>query len=302
MKVRGNKHTWRTARSQIWSLAKIAARIKLGFGQGTLADYLPWISGRDLSSIGTATRLWSAKTGRTMEFLSDIERNTFLVAEFRKDFFDYWEQWPLERNWTLWAAGRLGYRHPFYPKAKRPIPVVMTVDGVLTLVKDGTLTRKAIDCKSAKAVDDPRTKEKLAISKLACERFAYPHVVVTEESYSRKVIQNILWVRYAVARPYEPEPVPGAFDMWPVRLHKHLTAALADPAFDARQLLMTFCANFDAAHKLPRGLALRCMKLLMWQHLVEFDLKAIDAEKLRICDLAVNDYDVAGRGKETTNV
>lgn len=113
-----------------WTREKVDWRIKHGYGQGEMASYIPWVSVRDLSSKGTSTRLYSSKTSRTMHFLSDIERNTFLMAEFREDFIDYWEQWPLERRDTLWAAERLGVRHPVYPGGKEP--VVMTVDGVLT--------------------------------------------------------------------------------------------------------------------------------------------------------------------------
>ena len=35
---------------------------------------------------------------KKMQFLSNIERDTFLVAEFREDFIDYREQWPLDRS------------------------------------------------------------------------------------------------------------------------------------------------------------------------------------------------------------
>jgi len=300
MKTAPSKWALRVARSKPWTLKKIATRIRLGFGQGTLADYIPWLNNRDLSSKGTATRLWSPKTGRTMEFFSDIERNTFLVAEFRPDFVDYWEQWPLERNWTLWAAGRLRYRHSVYSyTTRRPIPVVMTVDGVLTLSKNGKPTSKAIDCKPAKALLDPRTKEKLAIARLACNKFAYPHIVVTDKSYSPQVIENILWVRVALPRPHEPAPLPGAYEMWPVRLHRHLLNALAAPTHATEgKTLARFCAEYDAANSLPRGLALTCMKLLMWEHLVEFDLNAPAPETLSLSELTVHNLSASNIAEE----
>lgn len=268
--------------TRAWTLEKIAYRIRNGFGKGELATYIPWIGVRDLSSKGTSTRMWSPKTGRTMQFLSNIERDTFLIAEFREDFVDYWEQWPLERNWTQWAAGRLGRRHPIYVGTR--IPVVMTVDGVLTLKQGKGVVRKAIDCKNVAALDDARTREKLAITKLCLERRGLPHLLVTELQTPAQVVKNILWVRMATKKSLELEPLPGAFDMWPMRLHRHLQTRGAEQPFAAMRL-NRYCQWFDAQHSLPRGLGLRCMKLLMWHHLVEFDLKVRAPESLLLADL-----------------
>lgn len=259
-----------------WTLKKIADRIRRGFGRGTLADYIPWIGVRDLSSRGTSTRMWSPKTGRKMQFLSNIERDTFLIAEFREDFIDYWEQWPLERYRTQWAAEKLGYRHPIYVGGT--IPVVMSVDGVLTLRNRSGTTRKAIDCKHSSDLKNKRTQEKLAITRLACEQMDLPHLVVTERQAPRQVIKNILWVRMAVKKTGEVEPIKGAFDMWPMRMHRHLVGHHLHPEFRSLPL-NAYCKWFESEHGLPRGLGLRLMKLLMWQHLVDFDLDVLHVEK-----------------------
>lgn len=261
----------RLAKAAVWSLKKIATRIRKGYGQGELASYIPWIGVRDLSSKGVSTRMWSPKTGRKMQFLSNIERDAFLIAEFREDFVDYWEQWPLDRNWTQWGAARLRYRHPIYVGTR--IPVVMTVDGVLTLRKGNHVTRKAIDCKNSDALKNPRTLEKLAIVRTTCERIRMPHLVVTEKQTPPQVVKNILWVRMATVKSGELEPVKGAFDMWPMRMHRHLMRHRNDPEF-APLPLSRYCRWFDKHYDLPVGLGLRCMKLLMWQHLVEFDLNS----------------------------
>ncbi|WP_431102920.1 TnsA endonuclease N-terminal domain-containing protein [Roseateles noduli] len=270
--------------SRAWTLTKIAFRIRHGYGQGELAAYIPWIGVRDLSSKGTSTRMWSPKTGRTMQFLSNIERDTFLIAEFREDFVDYWEQWPLDRNWTQWAAARLGRRHPIYIGGH--LPVVMTVDGVLTLRHGEGVVRKAIDCKNVTALENARTLEKLAITRLTLERLGLPHLLVTEEQTPPQVVKNILWVRLATRKSLEIEPVPGAFDMWPMRMHRHLRLHGTEPQF-ASMPLNKYCQWFEAQHNLPRGLGLRFMKLLMWQHLVEFDLtvRAPETRPLRSLQL-----------------
>lgn len=269
---------------RVWTEQKVSKRIRLGYGQGELAKYIPWISTRDLSSFGTATRLWSPKTGRTMQFLSNVERNTFLLAEFRADFLDYWEQWPLDRRWTAWAAEQLGLRHPIYPGTTQP--VVMTVDGVVAFRRGDGVVRISLDCKHSSDKFERRTLEKLAIARLASERFAYPHKLSTNASYSDVAIRNILWVRAAAHRPFEVEPVPGAFDMWPMRMHRRLLQRVqSDQAVSTK--VVDFCKEFDAENGLPRGLGLRCMKLLMWQHLVEFDIKLPSPEMRPLAALRV---------------
>jgi hypothetical protein len=272
------KLSWR------WTKKKVAQRIRDGFGQGKLADYIPWIGVRDISSQGTSTRMWSPKTGRKMQFLSNIERDTFLVAEFREDFIDYWEQWPLDRNWTLWAAGRLGYRHPIYIGST--IPVVMTIDAVLSLRNGTTVRRLAIDCKHSESLDNERTLQKLAIARLACEKIGLSNILVTEQAASKRRVHNILWVRIALPKSGEKVPTPGAFDLWPMRLYRHLLKAQHD-ATQQRMTLVEYSKWFERSFNLPRGLGLRCMKLLIWQHVVEIDMEAERPESTLLVDMAI---------------
>jgi len=268
-----------------WTPEKVADRIRAGYGQGVLADYLPWIGVRDLSSMGTSTRMWSPKTGRKMEFLSNIERDTFLIAEFRDDFVDYWEQWPLDRNWTLSAAQQLGYRHPIYVGSTTP--VVMTVDAALTYRHGAGVRRIAIDCKHSQGLDDERTKQKLAIARLACESVSLPHILTTEHAARRQLVHNILWVRMALPRSGEKVPTPGAFDIWPMHLHKRLLKSRADGT-EQSMTLSAYANWLEHSSGLPTGLGLRCMKLLIWQQLVAIDMEAAHPERMLIASLQVN--------------
>lgn len=272
-------------RSLRWTEKKVAQRIRNGFGQGKLAEYTPWIRIRDLSSQGTSTRLWSPKTGRMMEFLSNIERDTFLVAEFRKDFVDYWEQFPLDRSWTQWAAEQLGYRHPIYVGSV--IPVVMTVDGVLSQRCESGVRHTVLDCKHSDGLKGARVMEKLSIARLACERIALPHVLVTEKSANKQLVHNILWVRAALPKAGEKLPVHGAFDFWPMRLHAHLLNSSGSQQSQGLSLV-EYSREFERCFHLPLGLGLRCMKLLIWQHLVELDMETPYPERTRIGSLNIH--------------
>jgi hypothetical protein len=269
-----------------WTHEKVLARIKSGHGSGSHADYKPWIGVRDLSSKGVSTRMWSPKTGRMMAFLSNIERDIFLVSEFREDFVDYQEQWPLDVALTEQAAEVLGYRHPTYIGFKRS--AVMTVDGVLTLRREGGNSRRAIDCKHSTDLTNPRTLEKLAIVRGACERLRLPHVLITEKGTCPTVVKNVLWVRIATEKSGELKPVPGAFDMWPMRMHRHLLTRASQDSF-SQLLLNDYCSEFEREFQLPPGMGLRSMKLLMWQHLVDFDLSVTAPEELPLGSLTIRE-------------
>lgn len=74
--------------------------------------------------------------------------------------------------------------------------------------------------------------------------------------------------------------------MWPMRMHRQLASGAADDRL-ACLTLSEYCRSFELEHKLPVGLGLRCMKLLMWQHFVEFDLETPKPECLRLDELTV---------------
>ncbi len=264
---------------------KLAKRINAGFGQGTGRDYKSFIGIRDISSIGTSTRLWSWKLGRTLQFLSNIERDAFLVAEFKSNFVDYWEQFPLERYQTQDAANTLGYRHPVFFGTR--VPTVMTLDGVLTVSTASGQRRSAVECKHSSSLEQARTLEKLAITRLVCNRLRLPHILVTERSLPRVELNNILWVRMSLPKNGEIAPVSGAFDLYPSLMHADLLRkhSVGDGLTSS---ISQYCAFFDAEHALPVGLGLRCMKQLMWTHRVTFDIQAP-----RPADIAVGALGVA---------
>ena len=267
-----------------WTLAKIADRARKGYGQGTGSSYVPWIGIRDLSSKGTSTRLWSPKLVRMLQFLSNIERDAFLVAEFRDDFLDYWEQWPLDRERSQRAAEQLGYRHPIYIGTR--IQVVMTVDGVLTQRRGKKTVQKVIDCKDSGDLENPRTMEKLAIARRVCLGQHLRHILVTEQSTPPQRIKNIEWVRAAFPKRGEIQPVQDAFSAWPDRMLSDLRRRAQSTTL-RETALNSYCKSFDTRFDLPNGFALRCIKILMWQHRIEFDLDEPSPERLPLSSLAL---------------
>nr|WP_245833202.1 TnsA endonuclease N-terminal domain-containing protein [Oceanobacillus timonensis] len=105
--------------------SKVDKWVKEGRGAGNDVNYQPWLKIQDVSSLGRSTRLKGIKTGRQHEFLSDLERNCFYVAEFSDVTLDVHEQFPLlPHEETILIADELGVKHPTDPKTGESI--VMT--------------------------------------------------------------------------------------------------------------------------------------------------------------------------------
>ena len=69
--------------------------IKDGRGDGVLSSYKPWLTVRDLSSLGRSHRVYGHKTKRTHHLLSDLELAIFLILEWNLLIQEMQEQFPL---------------------------------------------------------------------------------------------------------------------------------------------------------------------------------------------------------------
>ncbi len=105
---------------------KISRFLKEGRGQGHGAQYSPWLTVQDVSSLGRATRIHGRKTEREHHLLSDIETSVFLLLDWSDAVIDIREQYPLDREETRRIAAEMGVRHPFDTLGK--CDIVMTTD------------------------------------------------------------------------------------------------------------------------------------------------------------------------------
>ena len=135
-----------------WTEKKIDEMVKSGCGCGTRSGYSPWLQVTSISSLGRSRRVWSPKTGRTHHLLSDVEYALFLVFEWSSDVVDIREQFPLDRDITQDVARIAGFRHPFYPGTD--VPTVMTVDFMVTRLRDGLQVQEAFNAKRSEEAED----------------------------------------------------------------------------------------------------------------------------------------------------
>jgi hypothetical protein len=247
-----------------FSERKIAELIRWGYGSGELADYKPWFTVRDFSSRGITTRFPSLELRRSMLFLSNIELHTYLVKCREDGFFDYWEQLRLDRDETQDIAKTLGVKHPSYFGTSRPL--VMTLDGVATYVRDGNVIRQAIDCKPWFRLNDPRTEEKLAIHRVYAERRGWSYERFTEFSFHPTAIENLIWMRSAYPYSEDKLQVVGGFELWAMRLYTQMKHDRETGRW--RTQVRQYCYEFDAANALPQGCGIVALRILMYQKLV----------------------------------
>lgn len=241
-----------------WSEKKIATLAKEGRGQGTFEDYKPWITIRDISSLGRKHLVPGGRFGRDIHLLSDIEYGVYLLLERSPNVLELYEQFPLDRDVTQSVAAQLGIKHPCYPGTN--IPVVMTVDFMTATARDGQRLHEAFDAKDDSAFADARTVEKLEISRAALELMEIRHHIVLGSQLPQRKVANLKWIHHAEVRPGEVEPTPGYFDEMALRFHRHFTsAARATPG----KSLQRVCAEFDSMHGTDVGTGLRVARILM---------------------------------------
>ena len=169
--------------------AVIDKRLKLGRGQGTGAEYTPWLHIQDVPSRGLVHRIKGWKTHREHHFLSTLECEYFYVLEWSLLISDIREQYPLlPQAETLEIAQVCGFRHPTDPRTQEP--VVMTTDFVITLNH-----LQSVECartiKPSTQLRSKRTLEKLEIERRYWQARHIDWAIVTEHEIPRVLVKNV---------------------------------------------------------------------------------------------------------------
>lgn len=134
------------------------SKIRDKVGTGEKENWKPWITTRELNSLGTTSNYVDWKHGREMQLLSQAELWVYLVLRWNDDIDDIREQYPLDIETTKMIANQLGFRHP--GNGTDP----MTSD-MYIVRKNGTIEIVSVK-DSPDVLKDNRTVEKLAIEKI----------------------------------------------------------------------------------------------------------------------------------------
>lgn len=251
-----------------WSEDRIAQLEREGRGKGTGADYKPWIRVSDFSSNGISRRMFSTKTGRHHELLSNGERNLFLLLEFCRDVTDIREQLPLDRDETSSIAARLNIKHPVYPQTR--VITVMTTDFLVKFSRNNKEYLEAYSCKTAEDLENPHTLGKLEIERGYFDALGIPYRLVLDTSLPANKVKNLYWFRQAVLNDHGRAEYPGEFIELGQRMLNELSRA------PGKGTLAQFCSNFDARVGAQPGTGLLLARALLWEGSLQTDLNQPD--------------------------
>lgn len=249
---------------QKWT-PKTIERLRLeGRGQGEGKTYKPWIDVATISSLGRSHRVFSPKTGRQHELLSDVEWHLFLLLEWADDVIDIREQYPLDSDLTQEIASAIGIRHPFYPGTH--VPTVMTADFLVTRRQNNKQFLEAFNSKLTEEAEDERSLEKLEIQRTYFNGMDIPHHLIFSSTILKQKVKTIEWIRSGYVKEGEIEPYPGCYDDHVIRMANELSRSVKSLS------LNEYCENYDLRCGLPIGTALRVAKILMHAKTLSVDL------------------------------
>ena len=240
-----------------WGEKQYQRYIKEGRGQGTGADYIPWIKIHDFSSNGVCSRIRGRTTGRVHHLLSRNESAYFYLLDCSSKVSDIREQFPLRLQDTLDIARSLGIRHPW--DYSSDFPIVMTTDFLIT-ASEGLLARTV---KEAEALSDTRILEKFAIEHAYWKRYGIDWKIVTEKQIDFEKSRNLQWLYYGQSLD---ELVPDC------RNHDCILNAFLDLYETSGLLLHDAVEIIETCHSLPPGAGIAAFKKLIILGFISLDL------------------------------
>lgn len=254
-----------------WTEERITELQSEGRGKGRLSSYMPWIRITDFYSKGRTHFPYSHRTGRNHELLSDGENLTFAMLEWRREYLDIREQYPLDRDITLEIAHAIGTRHPYYPGTR--IPLVMTLDFLVTTLSNGAESLRAYSVKEQKDLNTPEIVEKLEIERSLCMAMDIPYHLIIKERLPQAKVRNILWIRGAQLEPDAFEEYPGFYAEHQARMAHDIAATRFSGS------LTDYCTNYDARCSVGAGTGMRVARMLIGNRTLAMDLNNPDPER-----------------------
>lgn len=178
--------------ARIWNEMVYRRYIQEGRGQGTGANYKPWLTVRDFPSLGVVSRVKGQTTGRVYHLMSTNETNMFYLLDWSDNVLDIREQYPLSNlAEAIEIAEGARIRYPYDNKSG--FPYVMTSDFYI----ETTHGAAVLSVKPASELDKPRVLEKLEIERRYWTVRDVKWELVTEREINQAKARNIEWLSQA---------------------------------------------------------------------------------------------------------
>lgn len=230
---------------------KIAEMEKEGRGQGTRAEYKPWINIQDFPSEGLSSRGTGWKTNRIHQFLSKLESDYFYVLEWNNLVVDVREQFPLNREETILIANEKGIKHPTDTKSQ--VPIVMTTDFLITFENSEGRKLVARTIKPSKKLEDNRTIEKFEIERAYWESRGIDWGIITEKEIPKIMVENVEWLHNSF---YKIEEMPDSTLQTFIQQLKLILK-------NNNTTIIELVTEFDKTFQLENGMGLKVLKYMI---------------------------------------
>jgi len=226
-----------------------------GAGQGTGTGYVPFLTVRDVPSLGLGVRRYWEITGRVYHLFSLLEAAAFIYFSSMPGVIDIREQYPMSLEETLRISGELGIKHPGLYRGKMDLHV-LTTDLLLT-VEDPAFSRTRnvpVYVKYTKDLQSKREQDKLRLFRTYWENEEAELSLFTEHTVPKGLLRNLELLEIAARRwPSEKPPVPEA----KLKLaEQHLMAAINS----GQSCLGMTCRKTDDALQLAAGASVELVR------------------------------------------
>lgn len=250
---------------------KIARFIKENRGQGSGAEYRPWLSVQDVSSLGRSSRIHSRKTGREHHLLSDMETAVFLLLDWSNTVTDIREQFPLERDVTRRIAIEMGVRHPVDTQSRTDI--VMATDFLVDVQTENGTRMVARSVKPSSELDHDRTLEKQEIERRYWEGKGVDWGLITEQDLPPQRVKNLRWLHEMQSLEHMVAPYTG---YWEDRCARFLACLPQDADITIKRFIhhLEGAQGFAAGESLTVLRHLAAIKRIMIDLDAKFDVNA----------------------------
>ena len=259
-------------RNRVETPEKQAKWIKEGRGSGYGENYKPWLTIHDVPSKGGRSRIAGTKIKREHHLLSNLERDYFLILEYRDSVIDIREQFPLfELTETLAIAKECGIEPPTDPISN--CPIVMSSDFRIT-IKAGNGTVDVVRTVKPKGdLMDERIIQKFEIEKRYWKSKGLDWGIVTELEINQVLAKNLNDLRSC----HDLSNLDG-FKSISVKNQDALVSAFKQTVSGNRVVIRDIAHDFDSKMTLEIGTSLSIFKHLLYTKQINMD---IDTVKLK---------------------
>lgn len=168
-------------------------RLKEGRGSGREENYMPWLKIHEVPSEGLSSRIVGWKIRRIYQFMSNLERDYFFIAQWEDSVIDIREQFPLlPLEETILIAKELSIKHPTINKLQGQ-EVVLTTDFVITINEGKKVRDIARTIKPVNKLSE-RVKEKYQIEENYWIKRKIDWGIVTENQINQQKAKNIRFI------------------------------------------------------------------------------------------------------------